>query len=144
MQPLSTICPVPLALIIELEKNNPLREVPVPHEVPLNVSEPELVVTLLELTSMPRASFVPFAAMPEIVTLPAPVADKLADELRKTPFELSAVPQEVPLTVSEPELVVTLDEFTRMPLALVVPFATVPVIVTLPASVAEMLEYDFR
>ena len=101
-QPLSTICPVPLALIIELENHNPLRDSPVPHEVPLNVSEPELVVTLLELNTMPRALFVPFAAVPVITTLPVPVAEMLAALDRKTPLEPVTVPYEVPLTVSEP------------------------------------------
>ena len=81
-----------------------------PHEVPLTVSEPELVVTLDPLTSMPRASSVPFAAVPVIVTLPVPVAEMLADDDRLTPLEFRPVPQEVPLTVIEPELVVTVDE----------------------------------
>ena len=53
-----------------------------PHEVPLTVSEPEVDVTVDSLTSMPRASFVPFAAVPVIVTLPVPVAEMLADDLR--------------------------------------------------------------
>ena len=47
-----------------------------PHEVPLTVSEPELVVMLeVSRTSMPRASSVPFAAVPVIVKLPVPVAE---------------------------------------------------------------------
>ena len=54
--------------------------------------------------------------LPVIVTLPVPVAEMLADELRKTPLD-APVPHEVPLTVSEPELVVTLDDFTKMPAA---------------------------
>ena len=54
------------------------------------------------------------------------------------------MPHEVPLTVSEPVLVVTLDNCTKIPLAELVPFAAVPVIVTWPASVAEMLEDDLR
>jgi hypothetical protein len=49
----------------------------VPHEVPLTVSEPEIVVTLEELTSTPLAESVPFAAVPVIDTLPAPVAEML-------------------------------------------------------------------
>ena len=53
-----------------------------PHEVPLTVSEPELVVTLEEFTKRPRAESIPFAAVPVIVTLPAPVAETLADPLR--------------------------------------------------------------
>ena len=74
-----------------------------------------------------------------IVTSPAPVAEMLADDFRKTPLEFAPVPHEVPLTVSEPEVVVTADESTRIPLAEPVPFAAVPVIVTLPEPVAEML-----
>ena len=80
-----------------------------PYEVPLTVSEPVLVVTLDPETKMPRALFVPLAAVPVIVTWPAPVAEMLADEFRKTPLEYCSVPHEVPLTVSEPELVVTVD-----------------------------------
>ena len=56
--------------------------VPVPHEVPLTVREPEVVVTLDDFTKIPQAPFVPFAAVPVIVTLPAPVAEMLADDFR--------------------------------------------------------------
>ena len=56
--------------------------VPLPHEVPLTVSEPELVVTLEESAWIPWALSAPFAAVPVIVTLPAPVAETLADPLR--------------------------------------------------------------
>ena len=48
------------------------------------------------------------------------------------------MPHEVPLTVSEPELVVTLDPSIEIPRVLTVAFA-VPVIDTLPTPVAEML-----
>jgi hypothetical protein len=48
------------------------------------------------------------------------------------------------LTVSEPELVVTQEEFTKIPRAESVPFAAVPVIVTWPVPVAEMLADDLR
>ncbi len=51
---------------------------------------------------------------------------------------------EVPLTVSEPELVVTVDPYKKIPVAPDVPFAAVPVIVTFPASVAEMLADEAR
>jgi hypothetical protein len=44
--------------------------------------------------------------VPVIVTLPASVAEMLAEKA-KTPTEPIPVPHEVPLTVSEPELVVT-------------------------------------
>ena len=76
--------------------------------------------------------------MPVIVKLPAPVAEMLADDCRQTPVEYVPVPHEVPLTVSEPEVVVTLDLIINIPLELSVPFAAVPVIVTFPALVAEM------
>ncbi len=53
------------------------------------------------------------------------------------------MPHDVPLTVIEPELVVTLELFMLTPVAKYVPFAAVPVIVTLPVLVDVMLE-DFR
>jgi hypothetical protein len=81
----------------------------------LTVSEPEIVVTLEELTWTPLEEFVPFAAVPVIVTLPAPVAEMLADEYSQTPVVLVPVPHEVPLTVREPEVVVTQEESTRIP-----------------------------
>ena len=59
-----------------------MEPVPVPHEVPLTVIEPELVVTLDEYKRIPKAESVPFAAVPVIVTLPVPVAEMLADEYR--------------------------------------------------------------
>ena len=55
---------------------------PVPHEVPLTVSEPEMVVILDLFTFIPKAEFNPFAAMPVIVTFPVPVAEMLADNFR--------------------------------------------------------------
>ena len=76
--------------------------------------------------------------LPVIVTFPAAVAEMLADEYSQTPLESAPVPHEVPLTVSEPELVVTLHQDAMIPLALAVPFAAMPVIVTLPVPVAEM------
>jgi hypothetical protein len=63
-------------------RKTPLEPVPVPHEVPLTVSEPEVVVTQEEFTKIPRAESVPFAAVPVIVTWPVPVAEMLADEFR--------------------------------------------------------------
>ena len=125
--------------MLEETAETPVENVPVPNEVPLTVSEPELVVTVDPPTTMPQACSVPFAAVPVIVTLPVPVAEMLADDNRKTAMEPDPV-HEVPLTVSEPELVVTLDPSTWMPRASVVPFAAVPVIVTVPVPVAEMLE----
>ena len=44
-----------------------------PQEVPLTVSVPVLVVMQLEVKKMPRAEYVPFVAMPVIVTLPEDV-----------------------------------------------------------------------
>jgi hypothetical protein len=68
----------------------------------------------------------------------------LEDDPRRTPVELPLVPHEVPLTVSKPELVVTVDDLTKIPQAVSPPFAAVPVIITLPVPVAEMLADDFR
>ena len=87
---------------------------------------------------MPRAEFVPFAAMPVIVTLPEVVDKILADELRKTPRETVPVPHDVPLIFNAPEVVETRPS-ERTPVAVPVPFAAVPVIVTLPGPVAEIL-----
>ena len=115
-----------------------------PQEVPLTVSEPELVVTIAPLKWIPRALSVPFAAVPVIITLPAPVAEMLADDDTKTPLGVPSVPHEVPLTVSKPELLVTLELRKSIPWAKADPFAAVPVIVTLPVPVAEMLADDDR
>ena len=52
------------------------------HELPLSVSEPVLVVIMDPLTLRPEARSVPFAAMPVIVTLPAPVDVMLAKKMR--------------------------------------------------------------
>ena len=49
----------------------------VPHDVPLIVIEPTLVVTQDRLALKPSELYVPFAAVPVIVTLPNPVADML-------------------------------------------------------------------
>ena len=59
-----------------------------------------------------QAESVPFAAVPVIVTLPVPVAEMLADVYRKTPLEFVPVPNEVPLTVIDPEMVVTQEVLT--------------------------------
>ena len=108
--------PAPVAEMLEETAVTPVENVPVPNEVPLTVSEPELVVTFEpNLTKMPQALSVPFAAVPVIVTLPAPVAEMLADEARKTPLEFHPVPHEMPLNVSEPKLVVTVDPFAKIP-----------------------------
>jgi hypothetical protein len=74
-------------------------------------------VTQLEATTTPVALFVPFAAVPMIVTLPEPVAEIFAEDSRITPGEYAAVLYEVPLTEIEPVLVVTADESTQMPQA---------------------------
>jgi hypothetical protein len=53
-----------------------------------------------------------------IVTWPTPVAEMLADDLSFTPMEVAPVPHEVPLTVIEPELVVTQELLlTKIPQA---------------------------
>jgi hypothetical protein len=63
----------------------------------------------------------------------------LLDAYRQTPVEPDPLPQEVPLTVIEPELLETEDpKVTEMPRALSVPFAALPVIVTFPTPVAEI------
>ena len=82
--------------------------------------------------------------LPIIVTLPATVAERLADVPRETPLESVPVPHDVPLTVIDPDVVVTRLEVTQTPNALFVPFAAVPLIVTWPAPVAEMLADDLR
>ena len=48
--------------------------------------------------------------LPLIVTLPAPVAEMLADDHRLTPLENVPVPFDVPLTVRVPLFVVTIEE----------------------------------
>ena len=106
--------------------------------------EPELVVTFELLIDTPQAKSVPFAASPVIVTLPAPVAEMLAEKARATPLESVLVPQEVPLTVIEPAFVLTFELMVVTPLAKSVPFVAVPVMVTLPVPVAEMLEDEIR
>ena len=52
--------------------------------------------------------------VPVIVTWPETV-DEMEGNLRLTPLELNPVPQEVPLTVSEPELVVMMAPDALMP-----------------------------
>ena len=91
---------------------------------------------------MPRAKFVPFAAVPVIVTLPEPMAEMLAAD-REMPVEYCPVPHEVPLTVIEPELVVMVAPDARTPQALFVdPFPLTPVIVTQPDPPACKLDDD--
>ena len=143
--PVITTLPVPVAEMLEDEfRRTPTEPVPVPYEVPLTVSEPEVAETLDAVTVMPQASVVPFAALAVIVTLPVPLAEMLEDELRTTPMALVPVPHVVPLTVSEPELLVTGDVNKKMPQAELVPHAALPVIATLPAPVAEMLPDNLR
>ena len=94
----------------------PLEPDLVPHDVPLTVIEPELVVTM-ELLSIvtPLASSRPFAALPVIVTSPVPLAEMLEDEYRLTPEQKFPVPHDVPVTVIKPELVVTVVLAPRIP-----------------------------
>ena len=54
-------------------------------------------------------------------------------------MDLFPVPLEVPLTVIEPELVVMSDISATMPADKLVALAAVPVIVTLPVPLDEML-----
>ena len=44
-----------------------------------------------------------------IATLPTPVAEMLTKEFRLIPLEFAPVAHEVPLTMSEPELLATVD-----------------------------------
>jgi hypothetical protein len=143
--PVRLTFPVPNAEILAPDPiKTPIEVTPLPHEVPLNVSEPELVVTVTPCAKIPKALEAPFLLTPVIVTLPVPVAEMLAEFVRKTPLESVPVPHEVPVTVREPELVVTVAPSTRIPCASFVPFAALPVIVTLPVSVAEMLADEAR
>jgi hypothetical protein len=103
------------------------------------MTEPELAVTQELFTVIPRASLVPFAAVPATVTFPDPVDEILEDEVKHTPTALFVVPHANPLTVSVPPLDENVEPLAMTPLAKLVPFAAVPVIVTLPAPVAEML-----
>ena len=96
--------------LAELIRRTPSEPDPVPHEVPLIVSLPELVVAEEELIQTPRVLSVPLAAVPVIVTLPEPVDETLAELLRRTPKEFVPVPHEVPLIVRLPELVVAQAE----------------------------------
>ena len=83
--------------------------------VPFTLRSPVLVLTFDELVNKtPHAEPVPHAAVPVIVTWPAPVAEMLA-ELKATPLDVLPVPHEVPLTVSEPKLVVTQAPEASMP-----------------------------
>ena len=111
-------------------------------ELPLTVIEPELVVTLAPFTKTPLAPEVPLVAIPVIVTLPALVAVILADPSRETPWQFPPVAKDVPLKLIEPELVLTRLLSTEIPLTLVVPFAIVPVIVTLPDPLEEISADD--
>ena len=88
---------------------------------------------------MPKALFVPFAAVPVMVTSPTPVPDILELEYRETPLEPAPVPLEVPFKIIVPELVVTLERFTWRPRATSVPFAALPVIVTFPTPLVEVM-----
>ena len=73
--------------MVDESRRTPMEFVPVPHEVPVMVSEPALVVTVAPLrVQIPQAlSTDPRAAVPVIVTLPVAVAEMLEDELRITP-----------------------------------------------------------
>ena len=82
--------------------------------------------------------------MPVIVTLPVPVAEILDEEFKSTPKQSVPVAQEMPLTMSSPALVVTVEPLITMLRELPAPFATVPVIITLPVSVADTLDEERR
>ena len=85
-----------------------------------------------EYKTIAQALFIPFAEVPVIVTLPADVAAMLAP-IVKTPSAYCWVPHEVPLTVSEPELVVTVAALIKVPTAQSdAPLPLTPVIVKDP------------
>ena len=77
------------------------------------MSAPELVVTFDSVILMPIARSVPFAAVPVIVIFPA--SDEMLVDANITPKVPHPVPHEVPLTVSEPVLVVTVAAFAKTP-----------------------------
>jgi hypothetical protein len=119
-----------VSLLVE-NIETPMNSDPVVHAVPLTVIDPKLVVTLQDLMATPVATDpVPLAAVPLIIRSPEYVETK--PDIT-TPTELSPVPHEVPLNVSEPVLVMTLAEFTLIPCAAPVdPFPLTPVIDTQP------------
>jgi hypothetical protein len=125
-------------MLADKRRYTPLALIPVPHELPLSVIEPVLVVTLDEYTSIPRVSIVPLAPVPVIVTLPPSVAEmfvSLPVENKRTPMDSATVPHAVPLTVIDPKLVVTLQDLMKTPVAQFVPLAAVPVIIMSPKYV---------
>jgi hypothetical protein len=113
----------------EKNRRTPLEPESVPHDVPLIVIEPTLVVTQDRFAVKPSELDMPFAAVPVIVTLPNPVADMLDSKIYE-PLVVSCVTHEVPLTVIEPVLVVTQLLYIPTPHAENVPHAAMPVIVT--------------
>ncbi len=113
--PVMVTLPEPVdEILAESCRKTPMELVPVPHEVPLIVRLPELVVAAEEVIITPRAKSVPLAAVPVIVTLPKPVDETLA-EVSKTPLEVVPVPQEVPLIVRLPVLVLAEEELIYTP-----------------------------
>ena len=104
-----------------------------PHEVPLSVSNPVLVVTYELDTLIPRAERVPCKAKPVIVTLPVLVAEMLEVDISQMAMESVPEPHEVPLNMIEPEFAVTLAPYEEMPWATPCdPSPLMPVIVTQP------------
>jgi hypothetical protein len=72
-------------MLAEYSRRTPVESDPVPHEVPLTVSEPVLVVTVDPVAWMPKSYLVdPFPLTPVIVTQPDPPACTL-DDVRFTP-----------------------------------------------------------
>jgi hypothetical protein len=117
--PVIVTLPVPVAeMLADGARKTPPEPIPVPHEVPLTVSEPVLDVIVAAFIWMPLGlSVAPVAAVPVIVTVPAPVAEITVDEFRYTPLENGPVLHEVPLILSVPDVVVTVAPDARMPLA---------------------------
>ena len=126
--------PAPVAeMFADKRKSTALPFIPVPHEMPLSVIEPVLVVTLAWYTSIPRVE-VPPVPVPVIVTLPPSVAEMFVPVPKETPRDSDPVAQEVPLTVIDPKLVV-MQDLRIIPVAHPVPLAAVPVIIISPEYV---------
>ena len=137
-----TLPPSVAEMFVSLPVENietPMNSDPVLHAVPLTVIDPKLVVTLQDLMATPVAvDPVPLAAVPVIIRSPEYVETKPD---MTTPTELSPIPHEVPLNVSEPVLVMTLAEITLIPFAKPVdPFPLTPVIDTQPDPAACTLD----
>ena len=115
---------------------------PVALLVPLSTIAPFTVLVFAFEIRRPLAEVVPAAALPVIARLPVPVVKTLALLDRTTPLFVVPVARLVPVSVSDPPAVLTFEPARKMPQALFVPQAAVPVIKTLPLPVALMFGLD--